>query len=442
MKSYSLSHLADRTLLQDLAVLVARDSATLASLLAHLAEVDARKLYLPAAHPSMYSYCVHELHLSEDSACKRIRAARAAREFPVLFAAVAEGRLNLSGVLLLAPHLKPKNVDELVAAATRRNNAEIEQLLAERFPSSELLTLAEAIPISPAMPGGQPAIERAGAGGDPVGPVASESSAARRTEACDLPAKLKPIAPQRFALQLAIGQRTHDKLKYAQDLLSHQVPSGDLAEVLERVLELAIPQLEKRKFAATQKPRQSAPRTSSNPRHIPAHVKRAVWKRDGGRCTFVSESGRRCPARTRLEFDHLDEVARRGQASVGGIRLRCQAHNQYGAERTFGVGFMRRRREGAQRAAAVAREKTDEVIPWLRALGFRADEARRAAGLSGRDGPLEQRVREALGHLAPRACSRSQAAAAPGAMQADASASMGARRTHRIEPQEGTPCLA
>ena len=74
---YSLSHLGDRTLLHDLATLVARERTTTAQLLAHLAEVDARRLHLPAGFPSMFLYCVHELGLSEDGAFKRIRAARA-----------------------------------------------------------------------------------------------------------------------------------------------------------------------------------------------------------------------------------------------------------------------------------------------------------------------------------------------------------------------------
>ena len=122
MCSYSLTHVGDRDLLQGLVSLVARDRATTAELLAHIAEVDARRLYLPAAYPSMHLYCVHELHLSEDSALKRIQAARAARDFPVLFEAVAAGRLHPSGVVLLAPHLTAENVDGLVAAATHRSN--------------------------------------------------------------------------------------------------------------------------------------------------------------------------------------------------------------------------------------------------------------------------------------------------------------------------------
>ena len=96
MKSYSLAHLSDHTLLRDLAALVARDRVTTAELLAHIAEVDARQLYLPAAYPSMYAYCVGELHLCEQAAFKRIRAARIARQFPAIFEALAQGRLHLS----------------------------------------------------------------------------------------------------------------------------------------------------------------------------------------------------------------------------------------------------------------------------------------------------------------------------------------------------------
>ena len=107
MDTYELTHLSDPALLRGLADLTGQDRTTTASLLAHLAEVDARKLYLPAACPSMFHYCVRELHLSEDEAYKRVRAARAGREHPAIFVALAEGRLHLSAVVLLAPHLTP-----------------------------------------------------------------------------------------------------------------------------------------------------------------------------------------------------------------------------------------------------------------------------------------------------------------------------------------------
>ena len=81
-------------------------------------------------------YCVQELHLSEDAAYKRIQAARAARRFTLLFSAVAEGKVHLAAVCMLAPHLTAENVEDLVEAATHRKKSEIEVLLARRFPVS------------------------------------------------------------------------------------------------------------------------------------------------------------------------------------------------------------------------------------------------------------------------------------------------------------------
>ncbi len=145
MKSYSLSHLADHVLLRDLTALVSQERTTTAALLAHLAEVDTRKLYLPAAYPSLYAWCLGELHMSEDTAFKRIRIARTARQFPAIFAALAVGRLNQTAVLLLTPHLSPENAYELLAAAAHKSKSEIERLLAERFPQPDLPTIVRAI---------------------------------------------------------------------------------------------------------------------------------------------------------------------------------------------------------------------------------------------------------------------------------------------------------
>jgi hypothetical protein len=200
MRAYTLTHLGDAVLLRDLGALVAQDRITTATLLAHIAEVDARRLYLQNGHPSMFAYCVDELRLSEGGAYKRIQAARAARAHPVIFAAVADGRLHLTAVRLLAPYLTPENADELLAAATHRRRPEIEQLLAQRFPP-----LRAPAPTVRAIPS-EPMRKRV------LGPVASPP----------------PPPPERYSVHVAIDRNTHDKLRYAQELLSHCVPSGDL----------------------------------------------------------------------------------------------------------------------------------------------------------------------------------------------------------------------
>src|SRR4249920_336543 len=366
MKCYSLTHLADHVLLRDLSLLVTQDRQTTAAMLAHLAEVDARRLYAPAGYPSMYTYCVGKLRLSEDAAYKRIQAARSARRFPVLFGAVAEGRLNLNAVVLLTPHLQEGTADELLAAAEHKSRGELERLLAERFPRPDVPTRVQALSPAPAI--GELAARQVESSNDPLaapalelapGPVVTPriEPAPGQVVAPAAPARVAPLAPQRFALQLTIPESTHDKLRYAQALLGHAVPSGDLAQVLERALDGLIAKLEQRKLAAAARSRPG--RSSKNPRYVPAVIRRAVWQRDQGQCTFVSAAGHRCEARRGIEFDHVNPVARGGQATTSGIRLRCRAHNQYAAECAFGSQFMRRKREAAQdraRESAEARE--------------------------------------------------------------------------------------
>jgi len=155
--------------------------------------------------------------------------------------------------------------------------------------------------------------------------------------------RVAPLSPGRFELRLTISQEMHDKLMRAQELLGHAVPSGDIPQLLERALDELIAKQEKLKFAATDKPR-AVRRSSKNPRHIPAAIKREVRKRDDGRCTYVSDEGHRCEERRFLEYDHELPVARGGQTTVANLRLRCRAHNQFEAERTFGAGFMEEKR--------------------------------------------------------------------------------------------------
>ena len=75
-------------------------------------------------------------------------------------------------------------------------------------------------------------------------------------------------------------------------------------------------------------------------RHIPAAVKRAVWKQDGGRCAFVSSHGR-CSSHAFLEYHHLKPFADGGEAIVENIELRCRAHNAYEATLAFGSDWVR-----------------------------------------------------------------------------------------------------
>jgi 5-methylcytosine-specific restriction endonuclease McrA len=329
-------------------------------MLAQMAEVDERRLYLPAGYESMYLFCLRALHMSEDVAFKRIRVARVARRFPAMFPLLADGRLTLSAAVILAPHLAPDTAGALLAGVVHKTNAQVELLLAEQFPKPDVPALIQAIGASFEV------VETAGRPDAPppqlaVRPVvpAAVTNATLPVEPTPSRAKPVPLSPGRFAVQFTMDEEMYEELRQVQALLGHTLPSGDVGQVFRRALHELRRTLEKRKFAAADRPRPQ--RGTAKGRHIPASVKRGVRDRDGDRCTFTSDQGKRCEARSRLEFDHIEPLARGGRSIVSNLRLRCRAHNQHEADCAFGPEFMRAKREEARAITAGAKAAASAV---------------------------------------------------------------------------------
>src|SRR3974390_804988 len=112
-----LTELSDAQLLEGLKTLCAEDRSVLARLLAHLIEVEERRLHLESACPSMLQFCVRRLGMSEDEACRRIQAARLARPLPDVLVRIERGDLTLSTMALLHDALTEANYEDLVPAA-------------------------------------------------------------------------------------------------------------------------------------------------------------------------------------------------------------------------------------------------------------------------------------------------------------------------------------
>jgi len=129
-----LQSLSDDALLRRLTELTQQSRRVEVDLVAHIAEVDARRLYAREAAPSMFVYCTERLYLSEAEAYLRIAAARASREQPGLLAMLGDGRLHLSAIARLAPHLTIANRDAVLQRATHRSKRQIEELVAELSP--------------------------------------------------------------------------------------------------------------------------------------------------------------------------------------------------------------------------------------------------------------------------------------------------------------------
>jgi len=377
MDFFSLPRLTETAVRQGIRDCHATDCRNTAELLAFLTVFEERAYYLADGYSSMWSWCMRELHYSEDTAGRRLDVARTARQFPAIFVAIADGRLHLSAVLLLADKLTRENVDELIAAATHQSKSKIAVMLAHRFPKPDAPTrivpiLVPAATLAFQHPNETSAIEKVSPA--PVRVTLAEISA----QLPPPPPRITPTSPERYRLQFTLTQSTYDLLQRAQDLLGPQVPTKDVDQMFRRALELLVARLEKQKFAATDKPRAAKARPSRNPRHIPAGVRRAVRARDDGRCTFVSDSGHRCDCR-RVEFDHIVPIAKSGPSTLDNLRLRCRAHNQYAAEQVFGAGFMQAQREKFRHRAdhlrAKMRSRATQAVEEVAAAVERAGRA-------------------------------------------------------------------
>jgi hypothetical protein len=240
---------------------------------------------------------------------------------------------------------------------------EIDELIAEIAPKADVAALIRAVPVGREGVSGQGSLGGV-AGEAPGGGALGGGERVNGFESCDgervgsapkprRPASVReargaatPLSPRRYKLQVTIGQKARDKLAELQNLLSHQIPDGDPAAVIERALDVLLAQTRKKKGALADKPRVRRKKGGGRTRTIPAQVRREVFKRDEGRCAFVDGEGRRCESAWQVEFHHCVPFGREGPHSTGNVELRCRAHKQFEAELEYGRGFMAARRAG------------------------------------------------------------------------------------------------
>jgi hypothetical protein len=321
------SHLSDAELVAEVKCLAGPEREATTLLISHLAEFDRRRLYLGAGFPSMFVYCIEVLSLSEAAAYNRIEVARTARAFPSILEMLGDGRLNLATVRVLAPRLTDDIHQELLAAASRQSRRKVEELVAWQFPQPDVAASVRKLPAPKPMPGSI------------APPDAGERAVPAQMLAHPLPAASRPVvsplAPDRYQIRFTASASTCEKLRQAQDLLRHAIPTGDTGEIFDRALTLLLKELARKRFATTDRPRRSrGPAPGS--RNVAAKVRRVVSRRDDGRCAYVGTGGRRCNARAFVEFHHVDPHGVGGEATVAKTELRCRAHNNYEAELFYG----------------------------------------------------------------------------------------------------------
>lgn len=366
--THDLKTLPDDELLRRLADLVQRSRRVEAVLVAHIAEVDDRRLYIRHA-PSMFAFCTQVLHLSEHEAYARITVARAARHRPVLLAMLSDGRLHSSGIAKLAPHLTDANSAELLTRATHRSKSEIESLLAEIAPKPDVEPAIRKVraprevvgsaELGPDRVGGAREVPLLLASPPPVDASARapEEPVATRPErgpSASQPHAVVALSAGRYKVQFTAPAMLRDKLERLQALLH-----ADLATVIETAVTEKLGRLEAKRFGLTRASRRTLDESdlSGRSRYLPAAVRRIVRARDADQCTYLLANGCRCPERRSLEFHHRNPYGRGGDHHPENVCLMCRPHNAHVAERDYGAANMARwdRAEIACRETAAVR---------------------------------------------------------------------------------------
>jgi hypothetical protein len=263
-----LAELHDDALLSQLDALVRFDRRCCARIVAHIAEVDARRLYLDRGFGSMIDYARHALGFSESAAGRRVTAARLVRRFPVLLQRIEEGALHLTALTILGPHLTAENLERLVTAASGRSRLELDALVAP---------LREPVPVTPrtvvrvvrlaeaptaAAGGGVGLFDTVGDTGSGEATPLPKAAPADRDETAPMP---EPAWAERdaagepprlaYRLSVTLSPETKALLDRAGELLRRDIRRNDVNALLRRALRLLVDATEARRYGKVWRPR-------------------------------------------------------------------------------------------------------------------------------------------------------------------------------------------
>ncbi len=358
--------------LQDL---LRREHGALADFLLALADFDERRAWAELGHASLFAFLHRDLGLSKGAAFYRATGAGLVQRFPDVVEPIRQGKLCLTTVAEVARVLTPENVREVLPRFFGLSRREAQALAAELQPREappirDVVTVARAA-AAPALPlacriepdlGQKVSRETS----DPdTAPVEHRCEPAPATAPSLPPASrlapnaVEPLTAELTRIHVTLPRRVLDKIDAARAALSHSNPGAGLAEIIEAALDLLLERQAKRN-GLVKEPRKQ-PRPCADPEHVPAHVRREVWKRDGGKCQHPVASGGVCGSTVRAELHHRTSRHRGGPPTAKNLTTFCAFHHDLETRREFGDetidGIVRRKRlrpgpNGRARAAS------------------------------------------------------------------------------------------
>jgi hypothetical protein len=172
----------------------------------------------------------------------------------MLLAMLGDGRLHLSGIARLAPHLTPENRDEVLRRAAHRSKRQIEELVSSLSPRPDAVALIRKLPERhlPARSTPKMMPTPASAATPTVtmiptrtdGVVSVVQLVPERVASPARHASIEPLSPARYKVQFTASAGLREKLERLQALMRSSVPDGDLAAIVEAAVMEKLQRLE------------------------------------------------------------------------------------------------------------------------------------------------------------------------------------------------------
>jgi 5-methylcytosine-specific restriction endonuclease McrA len=254
-------------------------------------KIEHDRFYKQLGHSSLYKYAVDGLGLTESVAYAFISVARMASQVEKLQAALRDQKM-----------LNEENADELLAFAMNHSSRETDFEVARRNPKK------------------------------------------------DPPDRSRPLSEDRVEVKMSMSRSAYNQLRRAQSLMTEECnESVDFGLTVEHLLNDYLPRhdpvlragraiLRNSKRKSVKKLRTFGVKAvASQGKRIPltAEQRHEVFARDGGRCTHIDSSGKRCQHDRWLHIHHIVPVSEGGSNDPENLTTLCSFHHDLAHQLPF-----------------------------------------------------------------------------------------------------------
>ena len=359
-KVLELKKLSDQNLLLQTKNLVQKERNITIQVLRHLSEIEFRKLYLKRGFSSLFDYAVKELGYSHSSAYRRIKAMKLCRAVPETASKISAGSLNLTTVSQLQTYFEKQ--DKKSKSGQKDFNLKYPQTVFENTDTAQseknkIAPAAECVKIKEETKTDEQGLNF-NQKLDLLEKVTGKSSRQTEKLLCEsdpeiyqIKDKVRYLNKDQMEIKLSLDKNAYDSLERLKSLLSHKNPNMSYRELFKILLELGLnkhdPERKLNKIKTTKnlfsniKNKATDQKTHSNKednnsknikksRYIPAQIRRVVWTRDKGQCTYICpETKKKCGSKHLIQIDHIHPYSLGGSSELNNLRLLCVGHNQY-----------------------------------------------------------------------------------------------------------------